>query len=367
MAAESAATSRSRPTNNRSWIIYVPDDSGAAPELTSYLRLGARYDAEAPGALPLSSDSEIEAENQEPYGVRLRSAGEYSESVSGRRFAVTADQESGDLVEASYTRQTPSGANRRSTVGFANQESFTQGQRLEHHDGLRCAPQTGLEIATKVGGQLEITEALAKVSIANATMKLDAGEGGFSTELPRLGRSLVERNTSELRASRRIALTAAPAAVSESLAESRVLAVTSRVAMLAINAVFAGIAASLAGKRSEEAVKDGMERGQALVAMSLSIYGLLQMVGTALGVLKMTRMRENAEQRPDAGIQLTPDGIMLYTRTSSGVSYVNLSGGMITLAAPVNISSHAPNHQTHSATDNGLGEHLVRLYRRSGD
>lgn len=366
MASESAPTGISGSQNSRSWIIYVPDDSGAEPQLSSFLRLGARYDPDAPGALSLGAESEVAAEESERYGVRLQSAGEFSESIQGRRFSLTNSQDSGALIEASYTRPTAAKAHRRSSARQASDDSYTRGERLDYHEGRQTSPQVGLDVSSKTGGSLAISQGLAEASISDSTMTLDAGEGVSSTRLPKLGALLEECKSSDLRAAERISLTAAPAAVTESLEESRGLAETGRVATLAINAVFAGIAKGLAERRGEAAIKDFMERSQAAVAMAQGIYGLLHLLSVALGVVKMRALRDGLAKAEGAGIRLTPQGVMLYSRSASGTAYLNLSAGMITMAAPLRIGSAAPGLESASHYDGGEGERLMRLFDRRG-
>ena len=366
MASESAATRSSGSQNGRSWVIYVPDDSGAEPQLSSFLRLGARYDSEAPGALSLGAESEVAAEEAERYGVRLQSAGEFSESIQGRRFSLTNSQDSGALIEASYTRPTAAKAHRRSTARQASDDSYSRGERLDYHEGRQTAPQVGLDVSSKVGGSLAISQGLAETSISDSTMKLETGEAASSTRLPKLGAMLEECNSSELRAAEHISLTAAPAAVAESLEESRSLAETGRVATLAINAVFAGIAKGLAERRGESAIKDFMERSQAAVAMAQGIYGLLHLLSVALGVVKMTALRDGLAKTEGAGIRLTPQGVMLYAHSASGTAYLNLGAGMITMAAPLRIGSAAPALESASSFDTAEGERLLRVFERRG-
>ena len=366
MASETTSADRGGAQNGRSWIIYVPDDSGAEPQLSSFLRLGARYDSEAPGALALGAESEVAGEAQERYGVRLQSAGEFSESIRGRRFSLTSSRESGEPIEARYTRPTASKVNRSSTARRANEDSYTTGERLDYHEGLQSSPQVGLDVRSRSGGSLALSQAQAEAAIADTAMALEAAEGAFRTRLPRLGAALEESGSSELRAAERISLTAAPTAVAESLAESRALAESGRSAMLAINAVFAGIAKGLAERRGEAALKDFMERSQAVVAMAQGIYGLLHLLATALGIVKMTLLREGLARAQAAGIHLTAKGVMLYARSDSGTAYINLSGGMITMAAPLQINQAAPSLDDRTAYDGARSERLLKLFERRG-
>lgn len=364
MAIDSPSANRPSSKNSRSWIIYVPDDSGAEPRLTSFLRLGARYDPEAPGALALDPESEVPADEAERYGVRLQSAGEFSQSIAGRRFSLTRSRDSDELIELGYTRPTAAQTNRRSTASRANQDSYSSGERLDFHEGPQSAPQVGLDVRTTLGGRLAVDRALAEASIRDTAMALEAGEGAFATRLSRLGTALEECATSEVRAAQRLSLAAAPSETRESLAESSALMETGRTVMLAVNAVFAGIAKGLAERRGEAALKDFLERSQAAVALAQGIYGLLHMAATAMGLAKMTRLRDGLARAEAAGIHLTANGVMLYSRSAGGTAYLNLSGGMITMAAPVRIGSAAPLLDSRSAYDGEQSERLLRLFER---
>ncbi len=365
MASESASENRGG-GNRRSWIVYVPDDSGAKPQLTSFLRLGARYDPAAPGALSLAAESEAPTDPQADYGLRLQTAGELSQSVTGQRFSLTREAEGEALVEADYSRPTAAGTSRRTRATRANEDGYGAGERLDFHEGPATAPQVGLEVRSNEGGRLTIGQALAEASIADTAASLEAGAESLLTRLPRLGARLEEQASSDVRVSRRLSLGAAPAAVAESLAESRGLAEAARTAMQAVNAALAGIAKGLAEQRSEADLKAAMERGQAAVAMAQGLYSLLHLAAAALGVVKMAALRADLARSQAAGLQVTPNGVMLYARSAAGTAYLNLSGGMITMAAPVRVGTTAPLLDDRTAYDGAESERLLKQFERGG-
>ena len=366
MASESASENRGSGGNRRSWIVYVPDDSGAKPALTSFLRLGARYDPAAPGALSLGAESEAPSDTPEDYGLRLQTAGELSQSVTGQRFSLTRNAEGEALVEADYSRPTAAKTNRRTRAARANEDSYGAGERLDFHDGPSTAPQVGLEVRSNDGGRLTIGQALAEASITDTAASLEAGAESLVTRLPRLGAKLEEQASSDVRVARRLSLGAAPAAVAEGLAESRGLAEAARTAMLAVNAALAGIAKGLAEQRSEADLKAAMERGQAVVAMAQGLYGLLHLVAAALGVVKMAALRDELARSQAAGLHVTPNGVMLSARSAAGTAYLNLSGGMITMAAPVRVGTTAPQLDDRTAYDGAESERLLKQFERGG-